>query len=229
MSFMIAGDIHGTLDIWKLERFFTGRDDEFTKDDYLIICGDACICGFLASDEAATRSIIRGLPVTTLFIDGNHENFEQLNSYAVDIWNGGKVHFIESNIIHLMRGQVFCIDGIKFFTFGGAHSIDRMYRKEGFSWFPEEIPSKEEYEEGWSNLEKVGFQVDYIVTHTGPREAVAAIGYGELSDDEVELRQFLQRVADNTDFTAWYFGHFHEDMEVEGRFFCLYDEMVTVR
>lgn len=54
------------------------------------------------------------------------------------------------------------------------------------------------------------------------------MGYSELSNEEVELRRFLQRVADNTDFTAWYFGHFHEDMEVEERFFCLYDEMVTV-
>ena len=177
MSFIITGDTHGTLDIWKLERFFAGRDDEFTKDDYLIICGDACICGFLASEEAAARSIIRGLPVTTLFIDGNHENFEQLNSYAVETWNGGKVHFIESNIIHLMRGQVFCIDGIRFFTFGGASSIDKMYRSEGFSWFPEEIPSQKEYEEGWDNLEKVGFEVDYILTHTGPRDVVSAMGY----------------------------------------------------
>ena len=228
MAFIIAGDTHGTLDIGKVVHFFEGRDDEFTKEDYLIICGDACICGFLPSDEAETRSIIRRLPVTTLFVDGNHENFEQLNSYAVDIWNGGKVHFIESNIIHLMRGQVFCIDGIRFFTFGGAFSIDKMYRQEGFSWFPEEIPSKEEYEEGWSNLEEAGFRVDYILTHTGPREVVAAMGYGELSDDEVELRQFLQRVADNTDFNAWYFGHFHEDAVVEEQFFCLFDEIVTV-
>ena len=214
MSFIITGDIHGTLDIGKLAHFFAGRDDEFTKEDYLIICGDVCICGFLASDEAEIRSIIRGLPVTTLFVDGNHENFKQLNSYRVDIWNGGKVYFIESNIIRLMRGQVFCIDGIKFFTFGGVHSIDKMYRREGFSWFPEEIPSKEEYEEGWSNLEKTGFRVDYILTHTGSIEVVAAMGYGELSNDEVELSQFLQRMADNADFTAWYFGQFHEDMEV---------------
>lgn len=51
------------------------------------------------------------------------------------------------------------------------------------------------------------------------------MGYGELSDDEVALRQYLQRVADNTEFMAWYFGHFHEDTEV---FFCLYEEMVEV-
>lgn len=229
MCFIIAGDTHGTLDIGKVVIFFEGREDEFTKEDYLIICGDVGVCGFSASEEKETRNILRGLPVTTLFIDGNHENFEQLNSYGVDMWNGGKVHFIEDDIIHLMRGQVFCIDGIKFFTFGGAYSIDKMYRSEGISWFPEEIPSREEYEEGWSNLEKSGFQVDYILTHTGPREIVAEMGYVELSDEEVELRQFLQRVADNTDFTAWYFGHFHEDAEVEEMFFCLYDEIVVLK
>ena len=92
--------------------------------------------------------------MTTLFIDGNHENFEQLNSYAVEQWNGGKVHIIEDNMIHLMRGQIFTIDGLKFFTFGGAYSIDKMSRAEGISWFPEEIPSREEYEEGWANLGK---------------------------------------------------------------------------
>ncbi len=103
-----------------------------------------------------------------------------------------------------------------------------MYRAEGVSWFPEEIPSRKEYEEGWHNLEKVDFQVDYILTHSGPREVVAAMGYGEMSDDEVELRQYFQRVADNTDFTAWYFGHFHEDTEVEDIFYCLYDDIVVL-
>lgn len=229
MNFIITGDTHGTLDLRKVVCFFNEHENEYTSDDYLIICGDVGACGFSASDEAEACSVLRELPVTILFVDGNHENFEQLNSYGVDIWNGGKVHFVESKIIHLMRGQVFDIDGTRFFTFGGAHSIDKHYRTEGISWFPEEIPTKEEYEEGWNNLEKVDFQVDYILSHTGPREVVAAMGYGEMSDDEVELRQYLQRVADNTEFTAWYFGHFHEDTEVEDTFFCLYDELTVVK
>ena len=228
MSFIISGDTHATLDIDKIVRFFDEHEGEYTSEDYLIICGDVGVCGFSASEEAKTRAVLRSLPVTTLFIDGNHENFEQLNSYGIDVWNGGKVHFIESKIIHLMRGQVFTIDGTRFFTFGGAYSIDKMYRTEGISWFPEEMPSLKEYEEGWYNLEKAGFEVDYILSHTGPREVVAAMGYGEMSDDEVELRQYLQRVADNTDFTAWYFGHFHEDTDIEDMFFCLYDELAVI-
>lgn len=229
MAFIISGDIHGTLDINKVVQFFNEHEDEYTDEDYLIICGDVGVCGFSASDEAETRRILQNLPVMVLFIDGNHENFEQLNSYPVDKWNGGKVHFIDSNIIHLMRGQVFNIDGKSFFTFGGAYSIDRMYRAEGISWFPEEVPAYEEYEEGWENLEKHDFNVDYILTHSGPREVVAAMGYGEMSDDEVALRQYFQRVAENTEFKAWYFGHFHDDTEVEDVFFCLYDELIIIK
>lgn len=30
-----------------------------------------------------------------------------------------------------------------------------MYRAEGLTWFPEEMPCREEYEEGWKNLEKM--------------------------------------------------------------------------
>ena len=228
MSFIISGDTHGTLDLGKIVDFFNNHEGEYGEEDYLIICGDVGVCGFSGSVEAEARKTFRDLPVTTLFVDGNHENFEQLNSYAVDTWNGGKVHFIESRLIHMMRGQVFEISGKKIFTFGGAHSIDKYLRTEGIDWFPGEIPTYEEYEEGWMNLEKVDFQVDYIFTHSGPREVVAAMGYGEMSDDEVELRQYLQRVADNTDFEAWYFGHFHEDTEVEDMFYCLYDDVIVV-
>ena len=228
MAFIIAGDIHGTLDIGKLVCFFEEHEGEYTKDDYLIILGDVAVCGFSASDERETRRILRELPATVLFIDGNHENFEILNSYPVDTWNGGKVHFIDNDIIHLMRGQVFEIDRVKFFAFGGAYSIDKELRTEGLTWFPEEMPDQDEYDEGIRNLKKHDHQVDYILTHTAPGEVAGAMGYGEFSNDEVELRKYLQWIADSTDFTAWYFGHFHEDTEVEGMFYCLFDEVIEI-
>lgn len=227
MAFIITGDIHGTIDIEKVVRFFE-EHDEFTEEDYLVICGDVGVCGFSAEREMKTRKILQNLPVTTLFVDGNHEHFEHLNAYSIEVWNGGKVHFVESNIIHLIRGQVYEINGVRLFSFGGAHSTDWMYRQEGISWFSEEIPSRKEYEEGWENLAAADFQVDYIVTHTAPREVAAAMGYGELSDEEVELRKYLQQVAENTEFEAWYFGHFHEDIEIEDVFCCLYDTLKVV-
>lgn len=226
MAFFVTGDIHGILDIGKLVKFFEGRENDFSKEDYLIICGDVGVCGFMAPDEVQTRKILHDLPVTVLFIDGNHENFERLNSYDVTEWKGGKVHFIEEDIIHLMRGQVYSINGVSFFTFGGAYSVDKWHRTKGINWFPEELPTTKEMEEGWYNLEKVEFKVDYILSHTAPWEVIEAMGYRKWSEDEIGLRRYLQRVLENTEFTAWYFGHFHVDTVINDKYICLYEKIV---
>ena len=60
----------------------------------------------------------------------NKKNFpEQLEMTKDDfviIWGdfGGKIQRIRPSIIHLMRGQVYLIDGKKVFSFGGASSQD---------------------------------------------------------------------------------------------------------
>ena len=45
----------------------------------------------------------------------------------------------------LKRGECYTIEGKTFFTFGGAYSIDRLLRKEGVSWWWQELPSPEEF------------------------------------------------------------------------------------
>ena len=44
----------------------------------------------------------------------------------------------------------------------------------------------------------------------------------------MELRRYLQQVADNTSFTAWYFGHFHIDENLDDTFYCIYDDIVEL-
>ena len=39
-------------------------------------------------------------------------------------WHGGRVHKIRDHVIHLMRGEMFDLDGKKIFAFGGARSHD---------------------------------------------------------------------------------------------------------
>ena len=134
----ITGDTHGRHDFVKL-LYFADAHPELTKKDYVIIAGDF---GGVWSERGleTTLSMYAHLPFTTLFVDGNHENFDMLGSYPVEIWNGGKVHKISQDIIHLMRGQVFEIEGKTFFTFGGATSIDKYLRIEGISWWPRNYP-----------------------------------------------------------------------------------------
>lgn len=112
--FYITGDLHGEYDIHKLssKRFPMGNN--LTRDDYLIICGDFGLVWNNGNSEMYWRDWLNNKPWTTLFVDGNHENFPLLNRYPITKQWGGKVHQIEDNIYHLMRGQVFEINGKTF-------------------------------------------------------------------------------------------------------------------
>ncbi|WP_444660050.1 metallophosphoesterase family protein [Caproiciproducens sp. R2] len=222
----LTGDIHGNLEVDRLTRFFENK--RVTKEDFVIILGDVGVCWDGGKKDTLLRQILRDLPLTTLFIDGNHENFERLNDYPVSYWNGGQVHEIEPDIIHLMRGQVFEIEKKTFFTMGGAASTDKMYRTEGISWWAEELPSEEEYEQGLKALNRNGNKVDYILTHTAPYEVISAMEM-EIFEEEDVLRQYLQTISDETEFKHWYFGHFHEDLDIEEIYHCLMDRVISLR
>lgn len=73
-----------------------------------------------------------------------------------------------------MRGQVYQIEGKRLFVFGGAYSIDRAYRDLGFTWFKEELPLAEEYEEAWDRLNRRYYDAS-IDLHKNYEE-VAGIG-----------------------------------------------------
>ena len=74
--------------------------------------------------EAMNLDWLESRMFTTLFVDGNHENFDRLNAYSLETWNSGKVYRIRPSVLHLMHGQVFELEGKKIFTFGGASSHD---------------------------------------------------------------------------------------------------------
>lgn len=224
MAIILSGDTHGLLDLDKVTDYFEAND-EFTKEDYLIILGDAGVL-WNGVEDKDVQKILNNLPVTTLWLDGNHENFDMLKSYTEDIWHGGRVHFISDSIIHLERGQVFKIDGLSFFTFGGANSIDKSIRRTGLSWWPEEMPSDYEYEEGLRNLEKVNWKVDYILTHTCP-EFVANQLVTYIYPGEETLQRYLNRIVEEVEFKKWFFGHWHMDESVDN-FRCLYNDILEL-
>ena len=177
MKIYITGDTHADF-----RRFGSHFFDD--KECYVIICGDFGGIWDGSKTEKYWLDWLEKKKFTLLFVDGNHENFDMLNSFPVTEWNGGKVHVIRDNIIRLMRGQVFTIDGTRFFTFGGGQShdiqagifdrsdpdfavkkkkLDReraLYRIDHESWWKEELPSEEEMAEGLLNLEKAGNAVD---------------------------------------------------------------------
>ena len=166
-------------------------------------------------------------PYTICFCDGNHENFPAIFSYPQKTWNGGKVHCIRKNILHLMRGQVFTIDNKKIFTMGGAYSIDRYMRTLNYSYWEEELPNNEEYSEAVKNL-KEHKKLDIIITHTAPKEIIRRMGFTPDAHD-IELTGFLEWVMHEVDFTHWYFGHWHLDQTVHDKLTAVYLEVHCVK
>lgn len=245
MAVYITGDIHSEIYPRFSSKNFPEQKD-MTKNDYVIVCGDF---GIPWNNGPSDRYAIRELEkrnFTTLFIDGNHENYDILNGYPVETWNGGKIHRISDSIIHLMRGQMFHIEDHDFFTFGGAASHDiydgiiendehvkenvkkmkqqgkRMYRINHVSWWAEEMPTDEDFDAAVNTLHDHQHYADFIITHDAPTCIKRMMHHYECNF----LTNSLQYIYQTTDFKRWYFGHMHVDtMFVHNRSIAVYEKI----
>ena len=247
----ITGDCHADFRRFNTENF--PEQSVMTKDDYVIICGD--FGGVWVKDEESEKEKwwmdwLENKSFTTLFVDGNHENFDRLYSYPVEEWNGGKIHRIRSSVIHLMRGQVFTIDGKKIFAFGGARSHDisggileydapdfhkkrkeleknfKPYRVNHYSWWEQELPSEEEMKEGIRNLILNDNKVDFIVSHCCASSTQALIGEGWYKRDY--LNEYLEKIRRSIQFKKWIFGHYHNNKNVNAQEILIYEQIVRI-
>ena len=237
----VTGDCHG-----RYKRFIKKRFPEqlaMTKQDYVIVCGDFGLWDE-SEEQQFYRKWLETRNFTLLWVDGNHENYDLLKTYEITEWKGGKVQVISPSIIHLMRGQVYEIDGFKIFTFGGARCHDiqggvlerddehleekirelerkrLFYRINHESWWEEEMPSEEERNEGLRNLKRYQNEVDYIITHCAP---TSIQNYFSDGDYEVnELTDYFEMLKGTVKFKRWYFGHYHSNRILEEKFRLLY-------
>ena len=166
MAIYVTGDTHGAQSPGicsaggYMQRFSTAsfpEQKEMGKDDYVIVCGD--FGGVWSTDrfrarespaEAAGLDWLEQKPFTTLFVPGNHENYDRLTGcsserllsswfyakmppeekeklkcgYPRKEWHGGHVRVLRPSVLMLERGDIFDIGGKSFFAFGGARSHD---------------------------------------------------------------------------------------------------------
>lgn len=226
----VTGDIHGELSRFSAERLKL-QGITLTAADTVIICGDF---GLVWNDPPAEWEIqgldfLANQPCTFVFVDGNHENFDKIGSFPIEQWQGGRVQYIRKNVLHLLRGEVFVIEGHSFFCFGGAASIDKAWRVAGRSWWPEENASLEEFEYAEVNLEAQGWRVDYVVTHTPPEKWKKRLGDLAFWKDTCKTAQLLDSIEDRLTYKKWFCGHMHINNHKEGRpDVWLYEDIVKV-
>lgn len=225
----ITGDTHGEIDIAKLSsRFFQAAN----LGDYVIIAGDFGFVWRQGSERDAwwLKNFFDAKPFTTLFVDGNHENFDLLEQYPVTEKWGGNVQQISERVYHLMRGQIYSIDGQVIFTMGGASSHDKAFRQQFVNWWPQELPSRAEEEIALANLEAWHWKVDYVITHCAPTNLLKSLStIFEYEPDSAT--NFLAVVAKKLKFTRWYFGHYHLDRALTSHrkhYTAIYREVIPI-
>ena len=248
MMIFVTGDTHGSF-----QRFGTKYFPErqaMGRHDCIIVAGDFGGVMTGTPSEEHWLNWLEEKPFTTLFVDGNHDNFDRLGELPVHQWQSGKVRYIRPHVLHLMRGQVFEIGGIAFFTMGGAASHDiqdgildpaspgfeqeywfkrrtrQIFRVKGVSWWPQEMPSEEEYEEAVRNLERVNWRVNCILTHCAPTSIQQKLDQSYTPD---RLTDFLQMVKRRCQFDCWFLGHYHQNRVVDNRFIIQWEQMVELQ
>ena len=218
-----TGDCHGNFRRFQPEYF--PEQAGMTKNDMVIIAGDFGGVWFGDSRDDETLDWLERLPFTLAFVCGNHENYDALERYPVAEWHGGKVHRIRPHVLHLMRGQIFELEGYRFFTMGGAKSHDTNHRINHISWWRQELPSDEEYIEALQNLERYNWQVDYIITHCAPTSIALA---GSRHNEADRLTDFLQEVRERATYHYWLFGHYHDNRAIDEKHILLWEQIVRV-
>ena len=250
MSVWITGDTHGDW-INRLNVDSFHEQKEMTKDDYIIICGDFGIWDN-SKREKYNLNWLDDKPFTTLFVSGNHDNYDILDGLEVSEWHGGLVNHIRPSIIHLMRGQVFTIEDRTFFTFGGASSHDisdgilepddpdfkekirqldknpySLYRINHISWWQRELPSEYEMKTGLDNLKKQNNKVDYIITHSPSTSELYLMGGKGLYQSDI-LTNYLEEVKANTEYKRHFFAHMHVNKAINDKDICLYEQIIRI-
>lgn len=218
----ITGDTHIPVDIGKLSAKRFPEQKEMTKSDYIIICGDFGGVWDGSREEKYWIKWLKSKNFTTLFIDGNHENFDMLCNLPTVEFGGSIAHKVDDGIYHLLRGETYNIDQKKLFVFGGASSHDKELRTEGRSWWKEEMPGEQEYIRAEENLKKNNFNFDYVITHSAPTSVQEKIAP---TYEVNRLTEFLENIKSSAVYKKWFFGHYHKDVEVDDRFTAVFNKI----
>jgi len=200
MKFLIIGDVHGS---WHaLNRMIAKAMRQHSDITHIVQVGDFSYGWPGTKPFKASRGFFTGdlldryHAVEKLWLDGNHENFDQLEKDG-GAWQPGWTY--------MPRGSVLEVDGYRMMFFGGASSIDKAYRIEGKSWWPQETIK---YGEVMAALETEGdihaifsHEHPYTVPYSDERHGDEIFGIGDKRSLEALREHFRPK--------HWFFGHHH--------------------
>ena len=221
----LTGDTHG--DFERIEDFC--HEYETVPEDVMVILGDAGINYWLDDRDKFLKEQLAQLPITLLCIHGNHEQRpEKLPGYVSQPWNGGTVWVQDAypNLLFAEDGAIYNLEGRQAIAIGGAYSVDKDYRlAAGQPWFASEQPDERMQGRVMSALNRVGWRVDAVLSHTVPLFAIpqhALLPGIDQSTVDRSTEEWLEEIEEKLTYERWFAGHYHVDWSFE-RIHILYE------
>ena len=100
------------------------------------------------------------------------------------------------------------------------------YRINHLTWWAQELANEDEMQEGRDNLRAHDYTVDYIVTHCCSTSTQALLD-GSLykPDRETDYLEFIKNYAN---YKKWFFGHYHDNRNINDKEILIYEQMIRI-
>lgn len=147
-----------------------------------------------------------------VIIGGNHDNYDICHNYP---------HFLSD------YGYMVNFNGVDFFYYRGAYSIDRQYRTVGLDWWDNEQVSVEQFMQARKLYADI--KPDIMITHDCPQNIASIMLENRGRTYENITSWALQELLNIHEPKLWLFGHWHKSRTIQygkTKFVCL-DELET--
>lgn len=216
----ITGDTHGGFN--RIIKFCDNYHT--TKEDIMIILGDAGINYYLDERDIELKENLSKLPITLFCIHGNHEQRpEEISTYKEKFCDDiSGICYVEPtypNIRFGIDGECYKLNDKKCMVIGGAYSVDKYYRQlHGYAWWNNEQPSEKTKRKVEEGLKSMNWNLDVVLTHTVPLKyepTEVFLPFIDQSTVDKSTEIWLDRIEDNLTYKKWYAGHYHVDKTVD--------------
>ena len=213
---LLVGDVHGQ--IRQLSRALDLAVDNDVK--VVVQLGDF---GIWPGNSGAwflrdVNSVLDKLDITLLFVEGNHEDFDQIAAMPVDPETG--LQSWGAHLFRMPRGYRTVWQGLNIAALGGAHSVDRQWRLEDapdLHWEAEHVTEEE------ATAFSESGPADIIFMHDSPDGAPNSVtddprnlGAKFFPQAELDLaqkhRELLATAVNPTSPALIAHGHYHQYM-----------------